>query len=105
MNKGIYGYPLAPGVSTRIAPPEWRSYKLFGKAGTYTGEIVPVNVYQMLVCVWGAGGCGYYSSPYTGGGGGGFAMGIIDVVPGSVLPTITIGQGLSPNNTAASGTS
>ena len=79
MNKGTYGYPLPPNSPTRIAPPEWKNYKLI--AATTSNEVVPQNVYQMLVMVWGGGSLG----------GGGFAMGIVDVVPGQTLPTITVG--------------
>lgn len=85
MNKGNYGYPQAPNRSTQIAPPEWRNGKLI--TATTSTEIVPLNVYQMLVMVFGGGANGSTS----GGAGGGFAMGIIDVVPGQTLPTITVG--------------
>lgn len=85
MNKGTYGYPLPPNAPTRVAPPEWRSYKLI--TATTSSEVVPQNVYQMLVMVWGAGASGNGA----GGAGGGFAMAIIDVVPGQLLSTITVG--------------
>ena len=75
MNKGTYGYPLPPNAPTRVAPPEWRSCKAFFNAGTYTGEIVPQNVYQIGVAVIGGGGNGnpsvYISPPGVGGAGGG----------------------------------
>ena len=66
------------GTAVPIAPPEWKNYKTFTKAGTYSGEVVPQNVYQMLVAVWGAGGAGKSgaNNDAGGGGGGGFAMGI-----------------------------
>lgn len=89
MNKGTYGYPLPPNKATLVAPPEWRNYKLL--TATTSSEVVPQNVYQMLVMVWGAGANGSGSNG-TGGAGAGFAMAIIDVVPGQALPTITVGS-------------
>lgn len=62
MNKGTYGYPLPPNAPTRVAPPEWRSMKAFFTPGTYSNEVVPQNVYQMLALVWGGGGNGYAPS-------------------------------------------
>jgi len=53
MNKGSYGYPLPPNAPTRIAPPEWRSYKLI--KATTSVEVVPQNVYQILAMVFGGG--------------------------------------------------
>jgi hypothetical protein len=88
MNQGMYGYGLPPNYATRVAPPEWRNYKLI--TATTSTEVVPLNIYQMIVMVWGGGGNGHTASPGGGGGGGGFAMGIVDVIPGQLLPTITI---------------
>lgn len=87
MNNGLYGFTQPPNVSTRIAPPEWRSYKLI--TATTSAEVVPQNVYQIKVMVWGAGDTGVVAS-YPGAGGG-FAEAIVDVVPGQLLPTITVG--------------
>ena len=89
MNKGMYGYSLPPNVATRAAPPEWKNYKLI--TSTTSTETVPLNVYQILACVWGGGGNGTAAATPAGGGGGGFAMGILDVVAGQLLPTITVG--------------
>lgn len=86
MNRGTYGFPLPPNAPTRIAPPEWRSYKLI--TATTSAEVVPANVWQILVMVWGGGALG--GNPQAGGGGG-FSMGIIDVVPGQLLPPLTVG--------------
>lgn len=98
MNKGNYGFSLPPNVATRIAPPEWRRVKTFFAAGVFSTEIVPQNVFQLLVLVFGGGGGGgggFTGAGYSGagGGGGGFASGIIDVVPGQLLPAITVGAG------------
>lgn len=107
MNKGTYGFPLPPNAPTRVAPPEWRNYKLI--TATTSTEVVPQNVYQMLVMVWGGGGGGGAGnngngSSGQGGGAGGFAAGIIDVVPGQRLPKITIGSGgLGAPSTASYG--
>lgn len=90
MNKGSYGYPLPPNKSTLVAPPRWTNAKLI--LATTSTEVVPQNVYQMLVMVWGGGAHGNLSAgSYLSGSGGGFAMGIVDVVPGQKLPTITVG--------------
>lgn len=86
MNDSLYGFPKAPNKPTRIAPPEWKNYQLI-KSSTSTG-VVPQNVYQILACVWGGGANGTTS---YGGAGGGFAMGILDVIPGQRLPAITVG--------------
>lgn len=92
MNGGNYGIPVPPARKTLIAPPAWRNYKVF--TATTSDEVVPLNVYQMLFMVWGAGGWGYTPSSLGGtlrsGGGAGFAMGILDVTPGMKLPTITV---------------
>lgn len=87
MNQGLYGFSKPPATSLRIAPPEWRSYKLITE--TTSEEVVPQNVYQIKVMVWGAGDAGVVGN-YPGAGGG-FAEAIIDVVPGQLLPTITVG--------------
>lgn len=81
-----FGQPPAPGKATRIAPPEWKKYKII--TTTTSTETVPDNVYQMMVMVWGG---GTNAASTTPGGGGGFGMGIIDVTPGQLLPTLTIG--------------
>ena len=36
MNKGTYGFPLPPNAATRVAPPEWKSFKAFTVPGSYT---------------------------------------------------------------------
>ena len=68
------GQTVVPAVqeskSPGIAPLEWCDYKAFLQAGTYTGEIVPAGVYQILVHVYGGGGGGWSS-----GGGGDFGGG------------------------------
>ena len=87
MNEGNYGYPKTPNKPIRIEPPKWRNYKMI--LSTTSSEIVPQNVHQMLVMVFGGGGNGGVGK--SGGGGGGFAQAIIDVIPGQLLPTITIG--------------
>lgn len=79
------GIATPPNEMTRVTPPEWKNYKLI--TATTSTQVVPQNVYQMLVMVWGAGASGGSAA----GGGGGFAMGIVDVVPGQLLPTITVG--------------
>jgi len=89
------GIANPPNEQARIAPPNWRSEQLFLVAGTYSFT-VPQNVYQILAMVWGGGAASWaynLGGTYTNaGGGGGFAMGIIDVVPGQVLPIITVGS-------------
>ena len=67
MNKGNYGYSLPPNALTRVAPPEWKSYKLI--TATTSAEVVPQNVFQMGVAVWGGGANGV--AGISGGGGGG----------------------------------
>ena len=111
MNRGLYGYSLPPSTATRVAPPKWTNVRSYLLNGTYT-FVVPQNTFQILAMVWGAGGSGgaYTSGSYiSGGGGGGFAMGIIDVAPGQALPTLTVGAGgaavTSGNNGNAGGTS
>lgn len=103
MNRGTYGFSLPPNYATRVAPPRWTNARAYTVAGTYTGFIVPANVFQIGIMVAGAGGSGAmsYNTGYvaTGGGGGGFAFGILDVVPGQVLPTITVGAGGASLNT------
>lgn len=98
MNPGNVGYgrmvpSLAPNAPTRIAPPEWRSLELI--MATVSNKVVPANVYQMRVEVvsGGGGGARYAAHIATGGGGGGYGSAIIDVIPGQLLPTITIGAG------------
>lgn len=86
LNKGTFGSPLPPNVQTRVAPATYTNYKLI--TATTSTEVVPQNVYQMLVMVWGGGGGGSGGGPninYSssgGGGGGGYAMSIVDVIPG-----------------------
>lgn len=99
MNNGMYGYGLPPNFSTRVAPPRWASQQAFIVPGTYSFT-VPQNVYQIYAFVIGGGGSGAMSqynpgnSPIAGGGaGGGFASGIIDVIPGQLLPSIVVGAG------------
>src|SRR5574343_1316974 len=86
IRKARNGNATPPNGQVRISPPEWKSYKLI--TATTSSEVVPQNVYQMFVHVFGGGG---NSGASGGGGGGGFACGIIDVVPGQLLPTITVG--------------
>ena len=112
MNKGMYGFGLPPNYATRVAPAAWTNCRPYVIAGTYNDFVVPQNVYQIMVCVWGAGGSGGAGTSYSGqfargGDGGGYAQGIIDVVPGQVLPTITVGAGgaarVSTQSSGASG--
>ena len=94
MNQGMYGYGLPPNQATRVAPPKWTNFNAI--RATSSTEVVPQNVYQIGVAVFGAGGSGGVdrsTGQATGGGGGGFAFGILDVIPGQILPTITIGTG------------
>ena len=95
MNNGMYGQPLPPNFATRFAPPIWNTVRAYTSPGTYSGLIVPANVFQILVAVIGGGGSGASSGGFasTGGGGGGFASGIINVIPGQLLPTIIVGAG------------
>lgn len=96
MNKGTYGFPVPPNVATRVAPPQWKSFRPYLKPGAYNDFIVPQNVYQLAVIVVGGGGGGGARSGVGnggGGGGGGFAFGIVDVVPGQAIPTVTVGVG------------
>jgi len=99
MNNGMYGQPSPPNFATRFAPPVWRTFQTYTSPGTYSGLVVPANVFQVLVAVFGGGGSGAiqpntaYGFLATGGGGGGFASGIINVIPGQILPTITVGAG------------
>lgn len=93
MNKGNYGFSAPPNASTRVSPPEWRNYRLI--TVTTSGIVVPQNVYQIKFLVFSGGGnalAGNYA-----GVGGGYAEGVVDVIPGQVLPTITVGaaQGTS----------
>ncbi len=98
MNKGMYGFGLPPNYATRVAPAVWTNCRPYIRSGTYNDFVVPQNVYQIMVCVWGAGGGGSANSSGIdslfprGGDGGGYAQGIIDVVPGQVLDTITVVQ-------------
>lgn len=95
-NQGLYGYPLPPNVPTRVAPPEWRSFRAFLTAGTYSFN-VPQGVYQVLACAMGGGANG---TTLRAGAGGGWAQGIIDVVPGQVLPFVV---GAAPGGTSSVG--
>lgn len=106
MNRGTYGYPLPPNYATRVPPSRWTNARAYTVAGTYTGFVVPANVFQIGLMVVGAGGSGAMATPNngylaTGGGGGGFAFGILDVTPGQVLPTITVGAGGAALNTVS----
>ena len=85
-NLTAFGQPPAPNKATRIAPSQWTNYKII--RATTSAEKVPGNVYQMLAMVWGGGGNGTSTTP---GGGAGFAMGVVDVTPGQLLPTLTVG--------------
>ena len=93
MNQGMYGYGLPPNNATRVAPSRWTNFKLI--TTTTSTETVPLNVYQIGVAVWGGGGNGALTNdnttPMAGGGGGGFSYGILDVIPGQTLPTLTVG--------------
>lgn len=106
-NKGTYGFPLPPNAQTRVAPPEWKNANLI--TATTSTEVVPQNVYQIGVAVFGGGGGGAGDDGSSGanargGGGGGFAFGIVDVVPGQLLPTITIGAaGTAGSNSVGGG--
>jgi hypothetical protein len=48
--------PLPPNAQTRVAPGRWAQFKLI--TATTSTEVVPQNVYQMGVAVWGGGGNG-----------------------------------------------
>jgi hypothetical protein len=110
---GLAGVPITKGnilggvigSAVRVAPPEWRQAKLI--TDNTSSEVVPQNVFQMLVCVFGAGGSGGANNggQTTGGGGGGFSMGIIDVTPGQLLPAITIGVGGATSSFVSNGAS
>ena len=75
MNQGMYGYGLPPNYATGVAPSKWTNGVIFPTAGTYS-FVVPQNVFQIAVAVWGAGGSGGNCNTTTyqaaGGGGGGF---------------------------------
>ena len=86
-NLTAFGQPPAPNKATRVPPPLWTKYKII--RDTTSTEVVPDNVYQVLAMVWGAGGSS--GGGGAGGGGGGFGMGVIDVTPGQLYPTLTIG--------------
>jgi hypothetical protein len=78
------GIANPPNEQLRIAPPEWKRFKII--TATTSAETVPQNVYQVLVMVFGGGGNGSATAGQGyGGGGGGFAMGIIDVVPNRII--------------------
>ena len=87
MNRGTYGYPLPPNYATRVTP-RWTRFQLI--TTTTSSFVVPANIFQMGVAVFGGGGAGG-SANRGGGGGGGFAYGVVDVMPGQLLPTITVG--------------
>jgi hypothetical protein len=65
----------------------WTKAKLI--TTTTSSEIVPPNVYRLWVHLLGGGGGGYRFA----GAGAGYCSGLLDVVPGQQLPTITIGAG------------
>ena len=53
MNKGTYGFGSPPNFATRVAPPRWVNFKLI--TTTTSAEVVPQNVFQMGVAVFGGG--------------------------------------------------
>ena len=73
--------------------------QVFRYSGNDQYFIVPANVTEIQVKVWGAGGGGSnYSSQYGTGGAGGYVSGSISVVPGTAY-AIMVGQGgISDNN-------
>lgn len=102
MNKGQYGFPMVSPGLIRVTPAEWTQFKEI--TATTSSEVVPANVFQMGVMVFGGGGGpGSTNNYYNGGAGGGFAYGVVDVVPGQLLPTITISPTVASNG-AAGGT-
>lgn len=99
--------PTPSAVPARSA--HWANSEVF--LTTRSGIIVPRDVYQIMALVWGGGGNFYNSGVessvrYYTGAGAGFAMGVIDVKPGDILPTITVGaaQGTSSLGTLLTAT-
>jgi hypothetical protein len=72
MNKGGYGFPLPPNGFVRTAPLEWKQTKLI--TVTTSSEVVPQNVFQIGVAVFGGGGNGSTTDNQGSGGGGGFCI-------------------------------
>lgn len=93
----VYAFPQFPSVNL-IKPPYWGSFKLI--TTTTSTERVPQNVFQMGIAVHGGGGGSWTTNS---GAGGGFAFGILDVLPGMLLPTITCG--VAGDDTTNGGTS
>jgi len=75
-------------------------------AGSYS-FVVPSGISSVRVRMWGAGGCGANSvSSYTGGGGGGFALKVIEGLSSGDSILITVGAAAtSPNSAGSGGTS
>lgn len=101
-----YGLTVkVPSQAGRLAaplePPEWMHHKAYLTAGAQANFTVPANVYQIYAMVFGGGG---NMASAISGGGGGFVSGVIDVTPGQILPTITVGaaQGTSSIGTLLS---
>lgn len=75
----------------------------FNYQGTDQTFIVPADVEQIEVKVWGAGGGGSnYQSRYSTGGAGGFVSGFLDVSAGETY-TVMVGQGGVSDNNATRG--
>jgi len=106
MNRGTFGYNSPPNISSRSAPTVWTRSQVWINAGTYS-FVVPQNVYQILAACIGSGGSGAAAQYVTitpsanGGAGGGFASGIIDVVPGQVISNIIVSNYTTPATTGA----
>ena len=94
MNKGLFGFgrPL-PGQSR--STPIWEQLRIYDVAGAFSNIYVPDDVYTIGVAVAGGGGAGASNG---GGGGGGFAYATFDVMPGQLLPTITVGAAIKRVN-------
>jgi len=73
----------------------------------YTGALqtltVPWGYHRALMRLWGAGGHGSTLNGTSVGGGAGYVMGILDVVPGSVLSVLVGGCGLTAGQAAYGG--
>lgn len=83
---------------------------LIGEPMTFTtvgpqSVTVPFNATKMIVKAWGAGGGGallYGATPLGSGGGGGYATGTLDVVPGESL-LVYVGEGGALGDSGAGG--
>lgn len=106
MNKGTFGYNSPPNIASRSAPTVWTRSQVWINAGTYS-FVVPQNVYQILAACIGSGGSGAAALHFNvrpsanGGAGGGFASGIIDVVPGQIISNIIVSNYTAPATTGS----